>query len=243
MTPGDIWLAWALLAVAAVQVAGRALGWPSLAARLVPRMAGRAPYGVWAVRLWIALGLPALGALLLIGRGGAIWTLPAEFAPVAASARAWGVVSPGPVLLGLASGLLLGAVLTWWRLRRGRGLIEIGRPPRLPRAYDELPAAALLAITAGVAEEMYFRLALPLLIAIVCGSAWLGFGLAAAAFGAVHRYQGPVGMAVTGAVALLLSAVYLASGSLWLAMACHAAIDLNALVIRPWLAMRAGRAA
>ena len=37
--------------------------------------------------------------------------------------------------------------------------------------------------------------------------------------------------------------VYLASGLFWLAVACHVVIDLNALVIRPWLAFGARRAA
>jgi membrane protease YdiL (CAAX protease family) len=233
----------ALLALAAVQVAVRVMGRPTLSARLFPRMEGGAPYLVWALRLWPAFGLPALAALLLLGRGEALATPPPEFGPAAAWVRAFAGVEPWSVLLGLLLGGALGALIAWRRLRRGRGLARLGRPPRLPRARGELPAAALLALSAGVAEELYFRLALPLLVALATGSAWLGFAVAAAAFGAVHRYQGPVGIAVTGLVALLLSAVYLGSGSLWLAMLCHVAIDLNALVIRPWLALRVGRAA
>ncbi len=235
-------LAAVLLALAAAQVAARVLGWPTLSARLLPRMEGGAPYMVWALRLWPAFGLPALAALLLLGRGGALATIPPEFGPAAAWVRRFVLVEPWSVLLGLLLGAALGALLAWRKLRRGRRLAQLGRPPRLPRAGRELPAAALLALSAGVAEELYFRLALPLLIALVSGSAVLGFAVAAAAFGAVHRYQGPVGMLVTGLVALLLTAVYLGSGSLWLAMGCHFAIDLNALVVRPWLALRVGRA-
>ncbi|WP_375427948.1 CPBP family intramembrane glutamic endopeptidase [uncultured Sphingomonas sp.] len=234
-------LAAPLLALAAVQIAARVLGRSTLSARLLPTMRGGAPYLVWALRLWPAFGLPALAALLLLGRGGAVGSMPPEFGPAAAWVRAFAVVEPGPVLLGLSLGAGLGALIAWWRSRRGGRVAHLGRPPRLPRAGRELPAAALLALSAGVAEELYFRLALPLLIALVSGSATLGFGLAAAAFGAVHRYQGPVGVAATGAVALLLSVVYLGSGSLWLAVLCHAAIDLNALVIRPAIVLAMGR--
>jgi membrane protease YdiL (CAAX protease family) len=235
-------LAAVLLALAAVQVAARVLGRPTLSARLLPRMEGGAPYLIWALRLWSAFGLPAVVALLLLGRAGALTTMPAEFSPATAFVRRFAPIEAWSVLLGLALGGVLGALIAWRRLRRGKGLASLGRPPRLPRARGELPAAALLALSAGVAEELYFRLALPLLIALVSGSAWVGFAVAAAAFGAVHRYQGPAGMLVTGLVALLLSAVYLGSGSLWLAMGCHAAIDLNALVVRPWLALKVGRA-
>ena len=231
-----------LLALAAVQIAARVLGRPSWSARLLPRTGDGAPYLVWALRLWPAFGLPALAALLLLGRGKALTVVPPEFGSAAAWVRRFAPVDAWSVLIGLLLGAALGALIAWRRLRRVRGLASLGRPPRLPRARGELPAAALLALSAGVAEELYFRLALPLLVALVSGSAPLGFLVAAVSFGAVHRYQGPVGVVVTGLVALLLSVVYLGSGSLWLAMACHAAIDLNALVVRPWLALKVGRA-
>jgi membrane protease YdiL (CAAX protease family) len=235
---GSASLAAPLLLLATVQIAGRVLGWPSLSARLLRRGNGRAPHLIWAARLWPAFGLPALGALLLLGRGGAIGTMPPEFAAVARWMRGFGTVEPWSVMLGLALGSVGGALFAWWRLRRGRGPAHLGRPPRLPRAPRELPAAALLALSAGVAEELYFRLALPLLVTLVSGSAALGFLAAAAAFAALHRYQGAVGIVATGVGALLLTAIYLASGSLWLAILCHLAIDLNGLVVRPWLAMR-----
>jgi membrane protease YdiL (CAAX protease family) len=40
----------------------------------------------------------------------------------------------------------------------------------------------------------------------------------------------------TGVVGVLLAYLYLQSGALWVAMAVHAAIDLNGLVVRPAIA-------
>lgn len=228
-------LAALLLAAVTVQLVGRVLGWPSLAVRVLPGVRGSSPFGWWALRLWLTFALPTVLALLLLGRVDALWRMPPEFAPVAALARSWGLFEAGPILLGLLLGVVLSTCLTRRRVRRGERPRYVGRSPRLPVTPGEFPAAALLAVSAGVTEELYFRLLLPLLVTIVTGSALAGVAVAALAFGAVHRYQGWIGMAATGLTGLFLSGVYLASGQLWLAMACHAVIDLNAVVIRPWL--------
>lgn len=232
-------IAHALLALVAAQLGLRIAGVAGLAARLLPVSPGRAPYLIWTARVWLSFGVPALAGLWLLQRGSDLWHLPPEFGPAEAYTRALGPFEAGPILLGLLLGTLAAAALTSWRRRRGQPAIHLGRPPRLPAAPRELPAAALLAVSAGVAEELYFRLLLPLLIVLVTGSAIAAVLASAVLFGAVHRYQGMVGMLATGAAGLLLSIVYLASGDLWLAMAVHAAIDVNALVLRPWLALRA----
>jgi membrane protease YdiL (CAAX protease family) len=70
---------------------------------------------------------------------------------------------------------------------------------------------------------------------LVTGSAWVGFGLAAILFGAAHWYQGWTGVAVTSVMGMLFTALYLASGRLWVAIAFHAFLDLIGLVLRPAL--------
>ena len=122
-------------------------------------------------------GLPALGALMLLGRWDAVWSMPPEFQSAAAGARAWGPVEPEPILLGLLLGSGVSALVSWRQLRRRGRIGYLGRPPRLPQHPRELPTAALLALSAGAAEELYFRLALPLLVTIVSGSAVAGFVL------------------------------------------------------------------
>lgn len=225
-----------LLLAAALQLGLRIAGRPSLASRLLPLPLTTAPFPAWAGRLWLSFALPALLALLLLGRVDALWRLPPEFDAATRLARSWGRIEAWPILTGLAIGSALGALVAWWRARRGGRLRYLGRPAQLPASPGELPGAFLLALSAGVAEEVYFRLALPLLIALVSGSALLGAGCAALLFGLMHRYQGWVGVAATGAAGLFLAFVHLASGNLWLAMVCHAAMDVNGLVVRPALA-------
>ncbi|WP_375250389.1 CPBP family intramembrane glutamic endopeptidase, partial [Sphingomonas sp.] len=129
----------------------------------------------------------------------------------------------------VAGGTIIGLVERWRGRPFGLGDVEAVMP-RTPR---ELGWGVILSLTAGVMEEGYFRLLLPLLATLATGSAVVGFGLATLLFGAAHRYQGWKGMIATAVTGALLAAVYLASGALWVAIALHVAIDLNALVARP----------
>ena len=190
-------------------------------------------------RAALAFLAPSVVALAVMGRASALVALPAEFVPLAAAI--------GPLQLsdgvlfgaGLAGGSLGALVGTLWTMRRGkRGLRgptlgDVGA--LLPRHRGELPFAAALSLVAGITEEPFFRLLLPLLIAEVTGSAMVGFGLAALLFGLAHRYQGWRGVAATSFMALLFTALYLASGRLWVAMAFHAYLDVMGLVVRPAL--------
>jgi membrane protease YdiL (CAAX protease family) len=106
----------------------------------------------------------------------------------------------------------------------------------LPQDRIEALLAAGSAVSAGITEELYFRLAVPLLIADLAGSAWLGFAVATLLFALAHRYQRWLGVVATGLIGALLAFLYLQSGALWLAMLVHATIDVNGLVVRPVLA-------
>lgn len=169
--------------------------------------------------------------------------LPEEFAPLAAYLPRYHPFALLPAFaIGLPLGIVVVAVRVAWSRRRGRPVppgIIAPAPLAARNARDMLPATAT-ALVAGVTEELAFRLFIPLTAALASGSALLGFGLATAAFVALHRYQswlGQIGVALTG-VALI--ALYLSTGALWLVIAVHATIDVMALAIRPWLA-RFGR--
>jgi membrane protease YdiL (CAAX protease family) len=110
--------------------------------------------------------------------------------------------------------------------------------PLMPRNGAETLWTGLLSINAGIGEELFFRLTLPLLIALVTGNAALGFVAAAIVFGLVHVYQGWVGVAATTFLGAVFTVVYLLAGNLAWPMALHAGIDLVGLVVRPTL-MRA----
>lgn len=107
--------------------------------------------------------------------------------------------------------------------------------PMLPRNRAEAGCAILMSLNAGFSEELYFRLLLPLLLAILIGHAVPAFIIAALVFGLAHLYQGVAGIIATTILGLILTVLYLLTGSIWTAMAAHAFIDLLALVVRPLL--------
>lgn len=193
---------------------------------------------VWIGRAWLRYALTSILVLVVIGRLDALWTLPAEFDGMVALLGS----SPGdPWLMATFAGGIVGgmviadAVAMWrqgWRGRRRRWLPDYSQLEAQP---GERGAASLLALTAGLVEEPFFRLALPLLIARVTGDAVAGFVIAVVLFGLAHRYQGWKGIVLTMVSGAVLTILYVQTGSLLFAAVMHAAIDFNLLVIQPAL--------
>jgi membrane protease YdiL (CAAX protease family) len=201
-----------------------------------------ARYRRWMRRAPLAFGASSLVALALAGRLDALAALPREFVTAAIAARHLAGFGNDirafqlAVLGGFGGGVLLGLVIAWWRQRRGKRQLIMGNlDGLLPRTGDELRWTALLAVAAGLIEELFFRLALPLFAALATGSAWLGFAVALALFVFAHRYQGWVGMTFSTIAGGLLTILYLATGAIWFAMFVHALLNLNGLVVRPAL--------
>ena len=197
----------------------------------------------WIARAWLLFGAVSLVALALLGQLDIVWRLPDAFVPLALAVRTalvgQGVPADTGLLAaavagGLAGGAAVGLLIAAWRRGRGRGDLHIGHiGGLLPHSRTELRWGAAVAITAGIVEELFFRLLLPLLVAQVSGSALAGFGVATLLFGLAHGYQRLAGMAATTLVGGLFAALYLYSGALWLAMLAHVLLDLNSLVLRP----------
>ncbi|WBU38037.1 CPBP family intramembrane glutamic endopeptidase [Homoserinibacter sp. YIM 151385] len=103
----------------------------------------------------------------------------------------------------------------------------------LPRTRGELRWGAALGANAGVVEELLFRLALPALLFGVLGDGLLAFGIAAVLFGLLHLYQGWTGVLATTALGLVMTLVYVVTGSILWPILLHAAIDLRSLVLIP----------
>jgi len=218
---------------------------PGIAAG-VARLAGRrtrarALYG-WALGTAVTFGVPAVFALMLIGRADAAWTMPVEFGRVARQAGLPGAIDGDlPWLLGsLGLGASIGLLVLLVRRALGRPPARvIYRSAAAARDRSEWGAATTIAVAAGASEELFFRLALPLAIGLATGSMVAGLLVATGAFGLVHRHQGWLGVAATTVAGAGLAYLYLSTGALWVAMLLHAAIDLNALILRPWLDRRA----
>lgn len=190
----------------------------------------------WTVRSFLGLGCGGVVVLLAMGRSHALWAFPSDFEPVRAvvsvvAARAFGSGAAIGMVLGAAIGLIVAIVLA---RRRPPDVHAAPEPSDVmrPRNAAERRALMVLAANAGICEELFFRLALPLVATAATGSAWTGIVLALLVFGIMHAYQGWLGIAATTAVGALFWAIFLASGSLLPAIVAHVVWNLVAL-LRP----------
>jgi len=162
----------------------------------------------------------------------------------AARGRPWSALMLGsttPLRLGigfLAVALLAG--LLWLQrraifarpnalelVRRGIGTAA----PLWPRTPGERLVFNMVAITAGICEELLFRGFAMWYVRAWLPGGWLGLALAvvitSTLFGFGHIYLGGSNVLKSGIGGALFAAVALAAGSLWPAMVIHAATDLN----------------
>lgn len=209
--------------------------------RIAMRVSGPGPWrrrAWWLIRAWLLFGATGLIAALMLSGPAALDEPPEAFAPVRAAVfhRLGGPKDLrllfGSLMLGLAMGALILAGVEAIRRLRGKAPAP-WRAAVEARTHDEIPVMLALAVTAGVTEELFFRLALPLAIAVVAHDAWLGQAVSLILFAVLHRYQGWSGVALTALSAALFSAVYLGTGSIFQAMALHVLIDINAMILRP----------
>lgn len=209
--------------------------------KAVPNTAGRQRYyRQWLMQSLALFGIGSLVGLALIGR------LPLLEQPLPAFTTAVSRWLPkvvfselsgfffGMLSSAVVSGLLLGLFL------RKRGKAQqttlVGNVEALlPRNKPEKWWAVALALNAGLSEELFFRLLLPVLIYGVFGHVLFALAAAVVIFGLVHSYQGWVGVLFTTSMGTVFTGLYLATGSLWLVVALHALVDLNGLVIQPFL--------
>jgi len=98
--------------------------------------------------------------------------------------------------------------------------------PLLPTTDGEQAIFRVLALTAGICEEILFRGYLLWYLAAGIG-AWPAMFVGAALFGVAHCYQGAKGTLKTGIGGLVLVFLYCSTGSLLWPMALHAAMDLQ----------------
>ena len=95
----------------------------------------------------------------------------------------------------------------------------------IPRNGNELGRFNALSVTAGIVEETLWRGFLIWYLA-----AWMPVWAAAVtsslAFGFAHAYQGPGNIPKIVLIGGVFAAIYLATGSLWLAIVLHAVVDI-----------------
>lgn len=208
--------------------------------RLRSTLARQRTYRRWLIEAIVTFG--GLSIVLLIG----VWPVVPD---VLADTREWAPaawlierIAPA-VWLGIGVAFLVGLALPAIILRRtpDAEVPALGDVQALlPRTRAELPYGLGLSLNAGISEELLFRLALPALVFDLIGSGPLAFLVCALLFGALHAYQGPVGAVTATVLGLLLTALYVLTGSILVAIVVHALIDLRSLVLIP-LALGRGR--
>lgn len=130
--------------------------------------------------------------------------------------------------LGL-SALSLLVLASFFVLRKAVGIRESHLLVQLlPRTGSERVVFSFLSVAAGIGEELAYRGFLIPTLTLLLGSGWGAAVLSSAVFGALHAYQGWLGMARTTVLGLLLAASLLLSGTLWPAILAHAILDLLA---------------
>ena len=246
----------ALLLILALAAVGwftwRDIGEYAAFKRLTDTKDRQARYRRWVLNAFALFVGGSLAILAILGDLGCVIHPPKPFF----AAMRWthahlGAPSVGPEFLGgLVGGasiaIVFGALVAIRAARRGGKpkILALGDiEPLMPRNGAETIWTGLLSINAGIGEELFFRLTLPLLLVLVTGNVIAAFAIAAIVFGLVHVYQGWVGVLATTFLGAVFTGAYLLAGNLAWPMALHAGIDLIGLVVRPTLTRLAARRA
>jgi membrane protease YdiL (CAAX protease family) len=107
----------------------------------------------------------------------------------------------------------------------------------LPRNSGELRVFLLVAVMAGIWEELLYRGFLIWFLAPYA-TVWGAVALSTAAFAIGHIYQGWRGVPRAGLLGLLFAVGYVVTGSLWWLIALHALADIYGGLVA-WSVMRA----
>lgn len=130
--------------------------------------------------------------------------------------------------------IALYALDAWRSLKNGTGDNSLrdewlDSAPFLPTAYRELPAYALMCVTAGFCEEVVFRgfminYSLAIFPNHQMGQA-LAIGAPALVFAAAHYYQGIRAVIKIAVLSILFGYIFFLSKSLWIVILLHFLID------------------
>lgn len=168
------------------------------------------------------------------------WTLTAAaFALWVATGRSWSLLGVVPFPTWGLGGTVLGAAIVIVFVVRQRrealgddeALAEVRErmrhiEPMLPRTPAEMRTFVMLAITAGICEELLYRGFMIFYVSRMT-NLFVAAAVVSVIFGIGHVYQGRRGVLLTASAGAFLAAVYLISGSLFVAMLLHALMDVH----------------
>ena len=194
----------------------------------------------WILDTWLALGLGAVVTTWMIGRTDLLLE-PLPHTDLGATLARAAPSDSGAVsgfYVGIGIGLVAAVAVLVLRLRRAaRTMRSTDRTtsPMLPRSRSEKLLAAHLSVAAGVAEELFFRAAVPVAVFTVTDSFLASLVTGVVLFGLYHYYQGVKGVLATGFIGFILTRVFLSTGNILAPMALHIFIDVWGLILFPAL--------
>lgn len=194
---------------------------PALALAQLPLAYEEGPLPRIPVYLSSAIVILIVGALGLgIGKG------EVGFGFMGLGPASWGTVWAWAMGLSLTILALMGVFLV---ARRAMGIRETPLLAQLlPKTRTEKVSFFFLSLAAGVGEEVAFRGFLVPALILVFGWPWMAVFVSSVAFGALHAYQGWLGMARTAVLGLVFAVAFLMTGTLWPAIIAHAVLDVLA---------------
>lgn len=173
----------------------------------------------------VTLGVLTLAALGVGAAGPGLAALGLHPVPL-------GTLAAATLRLAAATALLTAlawAVERWARIRERPLLLAL-----IPRTRRERRLFAGLSVVAGVGEEIVFRGFLLAVLIPALGGPAPALVVSSLAFGVLHAYQGPWGMARTGLFGALFGVSVVVEASLWPAVIVHVLYDwYGGLVRRP----------
>ena len=209
--------------------------------RLTSTRARQKVYGRWLLESALVMG--GLGAVVLLAAFPDVPRVLAgtqSWAPVAAVREFLGTptgAAVSVVAVVIVAAALIAPVLL---LRRTVGDGGVDAIPAvgdirslLPRVRAELKYGVGLGLSAGIFEELLFRLGIPALLFGITGLAPLSFAIAAVIFGMLHLYQGPLGILFAALLGVVFAALYVLTGSIAAPIVLHTLVDLRTLVLIP----------
>lgn len=196
-------------------------------------------YRKWIVTSWLMYGLFSVVSLAILLLNNVELATPKVHELLRSSASGLTVGSTVMLICLLAASKIQSNRTSAEERSKARRVIEkTGGGSLIARNQQERKLAGLLSLSAGINEELLFRLLLPLVLAGLIGESLIVLALALSVliFGLVHTYQGVIGVLTTTVLGMLLMFIYIATGSIILAMIVHTLIDLRSMVGLSWVA-------
>ena len=172
----------------------------------------------------------AAALLVLVRRGERLpWSSLGWHTDRLGNAALWGLLGLGLSVVVLAACVFVAQAMGW---KLGLQTAPTYAPP--------LWAMTITVLRAGVTEELFYRgFALERLVGIT-GSKWIATAVTVVPFALFHYRQGPAGIMIAGAAAVLLSVIYLKRRSLPAVMITHFSVDFIPNVLLPLVGVDPG---